>query len=179
MYPFQSEAAQAGCATNASDELAPDLTVAPVPPPSPRLLAVAGAALLRQLVRGHHALLRQSEIAHLFDGDEAADEAAVARAADLVVEHCGGPPATAGAQRAFSTAFTVDEAGRAVWLGCLWQALADSSLPAVLREEYWTWMEALSIRMLDRHSLRGPPRRYPFAQVRIGARPRGFAMCPR
>lgn len=173
MYPFQSDASSG--ATDAVHD--PDFP--PVPRPSPRVLAVAGAALLRQLVRDHYDLLRQSEIGHLLghlpDSGEARYEAAVARAADDVVESCGGPPATGEAQ----AAFTLDEAGRAIWLGCLWQALADSPLPAALREEYWSWMEALSIRMLDRHTVRGQPRRYPFARVRIGARPRGFAMCPR
>jgi hemoglobin len=61
--------------------------------------------------------------------------------------------------------FTIDEAAREVWLRELWLAFDDVGFPAQLRREYWEWVEAFSIRMINRRTRRAQPRRFPFADM--------------
>lgn len=139
--------------------------------PTARVLDIAGADRLRQLVRRHHALLRESVIGHLFATDDAAFAALVERIADYVVEICGGPAEftpvhgnTSMRTRHFP--FTIDEAGRETWLEKLLQAMDETSLPQELHEEYWTWMEAFTIRMINRRTTKAQPLRLPYALAR-------------
>lgn len=132
--------------------------------PTPRMLAMAGDAGLRALVRRHHELLRHSEIAELFATPDDEFSRLVELIADYIVETCGGP---ANYSQSRGTAcmrtrhfpFSIDERGREVWLKKLYQAMADTGLPVELREEYWTWMESFSIRMINRRTTKDQPLR--------------------
>jgi hemoglobin len=61
--------------------------------------------------------------------------------------------------------FTIDEAARDIWLRQLWWAFDDVGFPSQIREEYWNWVEAFSIRMINRRTQRAQPQRYPFREV--------------
>ena len=152
-------------------ERAGEMELPAVPFPSTRVLAVAGAQGLRTLVRRHHQLLRGSSIGHLFSQDEAAFAALVARVEDYVLEVCGA--AAEFSQTEGSTCmrtrhfpFSIDEAARDIWLSCLWQALYDVGFAGEIREEYWDWMEAFSVRMVNRRTTKAQPLRIPYAAAK-------------
>jgi hemoglobin len=139
--------------------------------PSARVLTVAGSAGLRRLVSHHHALLQQSVIGHLFAADDAAFAALVERIADYIVEVCGGPALFTPAHgntcmRTRHFPFTIDEAGREIWLEKLLRAMEETEFPEELHEEYWTWMEAFTIRMINRRTTKTQPVRLPYALAR-------------
>jgi hemoglobin len=145
-----------------------DLDFPPVPFPSRRLFEVAGEAGIRALVERHYARMRVSAIAPMFPPDETGFRAAVERALAFSLEACGGPAAYTGMRpdttcmRTRHFPFVIDEAARSVWLRELWFAFGESGFPAELRAEYWDWVEAMSIRMINRRTQKGQPPRIPF-----------------
>ena len=44
-------------------------------------------------------------------------------------------------------------------------AFDDVGIPVEVRQEYWDWAEAFSIRMINRRTERAPLRRYPFPDL--------------
>ena len=138
-----------------------------VPFPSRRIFDIAGEQCLRDLVRKHHDNLRQSDIRRMFPEAGAQFEDLVERVADYVVEACGGPPRFTpvhgnACMRARHYPFTIDEKAREIWLQCLWHAFDTADFPKSLRREYWDWMEAFSVRMINRRTMRAQPTRVPF-----------------
>ena len=161
---------QAGRTVDAATEL----ILPPVTYPSPKVLAVAGEEKLRQAVRRHHALLQASPIADLFVKDPWEFARLAERVADFFVEACGGKPAyseqhgsTCMRTRHFT--FSIDESAREIWLELLFHALADVDFPQEVREEYWNWLEAFSVRMINRRTMKAQPARIPWvlAQLRF------------
>jgi len=138
--------------------------------PGPAILAGLGAEGLRRLVRHHHALLRSSRIGHLFTPDPEQFAILVERIADYVVETCGGPEDFSQAHgntcmRTRHFPFSIDEQAREAWLEKLLQAMCDTDFPQALRQEYWTWMEAFSIRMINRRTTKAQPLRLSYAEA--------------
>lgn len=147
-----------------------DVDFPEVPFPSARVLATAGADGLRTLVLRHHTRLRQSEIGHLFATDDTQFAKLVGHIADYVIETCGGPQKFteergAGCMRTRHLPFTIDERGREVWLENLFHAMEETGFPLVLREEYWNWLEAMSIRMINRRRTKAQPMRISWAEA--------------
>jgi hemoglobin len=141
-----------------------------VPFPSERVLHAAGAERIRALVLRHHARLRTSEIGKLFPRDQAEFAALAEKAATFAIEACGGPSSYSDARghtcmRTRHLPFTIDERARAVWLSALWQAFDDVGFPHEVREEYWAWVEAMSIRMINRRRTRAQPARHAYADM--------------
>ena len=141
-----------------------------VPFPSKRVFAVAGEAKLRALVARHHERLLATPIAGLYPSDPERFAHAVTKAADYAVEATGGPAAftpvngnTCMRTRHFP--FTIDEAAREIWLGQLWLSFDEVGFPAEVREEYWNWQEAMSIRMINRRTTKAAPRRVSYAEA--------------
>ena len=80
--------------------------------------------------------------------------------------------------------FAIDEAARAVWLAQLLSAMDDVGFPDELRLEFWNWLEAMSIHLINAPALRAQPVRYPLAEAPIALFPfmairRRSVMCPR
>jgi hemoglobin len=141
-----------------------DLDFPPVPFPTRRVLQRAGEATLRTLVARQHQRLLATPIAHLFPRDPAGFAQAIQRSADFVVQACGGSDdythrRGATCMRTRHLPFTIDEAGREHWLMALWWAFDDVAFPADVREELWNWLEAMSIRMVNRRTQRAQPER--------------------
>lgn len=149
-------------------EASHDLDFPPVTFPSSRMIGDVGEAKLREVVRRHHELLRSSAIAGMFASDDAEFAALVERVGDFVVESCGGP-ATFSAQngttcmRTRHFPFSIDESAREVWLDLLFQAMVDTGFPEMAREDYWNWLEAMSIRMINRRTSKAQAVRVSFA----------------
>lgn len=153
-----------------------DLDLPEVQFPSARVLATVGETGLRELVFHHHGRLRHSEIGHMFDVPDAQFEKLCGLIADFVVETCGGPrnyTATRGGGciRTRHFPFSVDERSREVWIEHLFIAMHETGFPAELREEWWTWLEAMSVRMINRRTMKAQPVRITWAeaQARYGA----------
>lgn len=166
-----------------------DLEFPPVPMPTRRVFDVAGETGLRALVARHHERLRDSPVGHLFPFDGQRFEDGIRRAGDFTVEKSGGPvdyapPDGRVCMRTRHFAFTIDEHGRDVWLAQLLLAFDDVDFPREVREEFWNWVEAMSIRMINRRTTKASPTRYPYADARralahLFANRRRPVMCPR
>jgi hemoglobin len=148
----------------------PELGAPRVPFPSRRIFEVAGEQTLRALVLRHHQRLSESALRGLFPADEGDFIAGVTRAADYVVETCGGPNYFTSrygkaCMRKRHYPFAIDEAAREIWLHHLSLAFDDVGVPTEVRQEYWNWAEAFSIRMINRRTERVAPRRYAFADL--------------
>lgn len=142
----------------------------PVPFPSKRVFAIAGEARLRELVRRHHERLLTTPVANLFPSDPRRFAAGVEKTADFIVEATGGPPLFTSkfghtCMRTRHFPFTIDEQAREVWLAQLLLTFADVSFPEEIVEEYWDWVESLSIRVINRRTMRDDPKRYPLAEA--------------
>lgn len=153
-----------------------DLIFPASPPPAAAALANFGEEALRELVRHHHALLRQSSIGDLFPRDQKRFDAVVEHIAEFVVNSTFGRPEGVGARgltwfRSRHLPLTIDETARNVWLGALLTAFDDVDCPAAARLEFWNWVEALSIRAITRRTMVGQPRRYPLAEAHEALRP--------
>ena len=136
--------------------------------PSPRVLDVAGEQALRQLTRRHHHLLAAGPLAPLFPADPESFSHLLGKIADFFVEACGGPALYTeqqgrGCMRTRHFPITVDERAREIWLEALYQAMVLEAFPVQLREEYWTWLEAFSVRMINRRTMKAQPERIPYA----------------
>jgi hemoglobin len=163
--------AKAGRTVDASTDLVLPAVTFPA-----RVLEVAGEEKLRQAVRRHHQRLLATPIAALFPADEAQFAVLVERVADFFVEACGGDSGYTErngkmCMRTRHFPFTVDEASREIWLEQLFLTLDEVDFPVEVRDEYWTWLEAFSVRMINRRTMRGQPARIPYvaAQSRFGA----------
>lgn len=171
------------------EEQSIELAFPPVPLPSRRVFATAGETMLRALVKRHYERLRDSSIGHLFPLNQEQFSAGLARTADFIVEATGGPPRFTPlhghvCMRTRHFPFTIDEAARDVWLAQMLLAIDDVGFPPEIRLEFWNWVEALSIRMINRRTMDAAPRRYPYAEAPITLSPymttrRRPIMCPR
>jgi hemoglobin len=153
-----------------------DLAFPPIPIPSPSVLAAAGEPLLRALIKCQHERLRNSSIGNLFPADPDAFSSIVERIATFVVETISGSPRIAQPHgptwfRARHLPMTIDETARNVWLAAMLFAFDDVGFPEEARLEFWNWVEALSIRAINRRTMIGQPRRYPLTEALTALRP--------
>ena len=156
-------------------EATTDMEFPAIPFPSARVFEVAGEFHLRHLVRRHHCLLQRSEIGHLFTQEEALVSPLVERIADYVVEACGGPDSYSKLNESYCMRtrhfqFFINETAREIWLATLYQAMQDTAFPETVRKEYWNWLEAFSVRMINRRTVKTQPERisYEVATSRFG-----------
>ncbi|MDR2689693.1 MAG: hypothetical protein LBB76_08050 [Azoarcus sp.] len=140
-------------------------------PPS-GFIAEVGETALRALVLRHHTLLRQhAEIGHLFARDDKVFAERVAKIADYIVEACGGPSAYSDAEgsdvciRTRHFPFEIDERAREIWLEKLFVALGETQFSLLAKQTYWTWLEAMSIRMINRRHAKAQPTRIGFDEA--------------
>lgn len=147
-----------------------DMALPEVQFPSRRVLEIAGADGLRKLVFRHHGRLRESSIGHLFTMPDEQFLALCGVIADFVVETCGGPQKFTEARgtacmRTRHFPFSIDEGSREVWIEELYHAMQETGFPAELHEEYWTWLEAMSVRMINRRTTKAQPVRISWAEA--------------
>ncbi|MDR2364369.1 MAG: hypothetical protein LBD68_00730 [Zoogloeaceae bacterium] len=142
--------------------------------PTHALFAEIGEEKLRALVFRHHSLLREdAEIGHLFATDDAVFAKRMQVISAFFVEACGGPAAYSATEgdnvciRTRHFPFEIDERAREIWLEKLYIALGESGLSEEMREMYWTWLEAMSIRMINRRRTKTQPLRFPWGEARV------------
>ncbi len=139
--------------------------------PTRRVGEVAGFDRIRDLVLRHHDLIWSSPLRPIFGEDETHFRMAAERTARFHVEVCGGEKSYTSERgqprlRSRHFPFTITEKDRELWLELYIQALIEVRFPGEVIEEYWQWIESLSIRMINRRTTFEPPRRFPFASVR-------------
>jgi hemoglobin len=163
--PFQPAGETAHTAEAKIDFVYPE-----VPFPSNALHKRWGEANIRQMVRYHHALLRKSVIGALFPSDDAAFASATEKTADFFVEALGGdrhytPVHGHPALRMRHFHITIDEKGREIWLMMYKKTINDLKMPSACIEEFWNWIEPLSIRMINRRTTVTGIARYPYESI--------------
>ncbi len=166
-----------------------DLDFPPVPYPSCKVFSGAGEPMLQRLAQRHYERLVDSCIGHLFPLAQERRAAGVSRTADFFIEATGGPARFTTSHghtnlRTRHFPFTIDEAARDVWLAQMLLTFDDVGFPDEFRLEFWNWIEALSIRMINRRTMSAKARRYPLAEASITLSPymttgRRPFMCPR
>lgn len=125
--------------------------------PSNQLFLSWGEENIRKMVAYHHNLLRKSAIGDLFPKDNAKFEFATAKTADFFVEALGGGKEFSSkyghpALRMRHFQMTIDEKAREIWLMMYKKTIKDVKMPDEFVEEFWNWIEALSIRMINRRT---------------------------
>lgn len=136
--------------------------------PSNKIYLQWGEKNIRTMVLHHHKLLRKSSVGNLFPKDNEKFEFATKKTADFFVEALGGGKiytAVHGhpALRMRHFHMTVDEKAREIWLMMYKKTIKDLAMPNELREEFWNWIEALSIRMINRRTTVDEIERFPYS----------------
>jgi hemoglobin len=162
--PFEGAGAQPRTADAKVDFVYPEVTF-----PSDELYRVWGEANIRKMVRHHHGLLRKTVLGAMFPADDAAFEAATEKAADFFVEALGGAKRFTEAHghpalRLRHMHLVIDENARDIWLMMYRKTMLECAMPSECTEAFWNWIEALSIRMINRRTTVEPIVRYPFGQ---------------
>lgn len=138
--------------------------------PSNKLFKEWGEENIKNMVRYHHNLLRKSAIGNLFPDNDKAFDFATKKTAEFFVEALGGDKVYTSvhghpALRARHFHIPIDEKGRDIWLMMYKKTIKDLSMPSELIEEFWTWIEALSIRMINRRTMIMDIERFPYTKI--------------
>jgi hemoglobin len=147
-----------------------DLVFPEVVFPTSRVALVAGVEKVRELVVEHHRLIWHSPLQPIFGNNEKHFWKAVELTADFHGEVCGGPKLYTERRghphlRERHFPFTIREKDREIWLDLYVQALRNVAFPLEVAEEYWQWVESLSIRMINRRSTFAEPLRVPYGAI--------------
>lgn len=162
--PFEGAGVQPRTVDAKIDFVYPEVTF-----PDDALYREWGEEKIRAMVRHHHTLLRKTVLGKMFPEDDGAFEAATEKAADFFVEALGGEKHFSSAHghpalRMRHLHLEVDEKARDIWLMMYRKTLSELAMPDHLAEPFWTWIEALSIRMINRRTTVEPIRRYLYGQ---------------
>jgi len=122
--------------------------------PDKEFLNQLGEQEIRKLVSDHYNLVRKSKINHLFPKDDAEFEQAKLNSSDFIIQILGGHPyfnehrgKPMLAQRHKPFKITVE--ARIVWLECYAEVLATICLNEELIQNYWHYLNLLSMRMVN------------------------------
>ncbi|MFZ3053942.1 MAG: globin [Sulfuricurvum sp.] len=147
-----------------------DFVYSEVPFPTHALYKTWGEENIRAMVRYHHGLLRKSTIGDLFPADDALFAFATGKTADFFVEALGGEQAYTPvhghpALRMRHFHITIDEKGREIWLMMYKKTINDLAMPSECIEEFWNWIEPLSIRMINRRTTVASVERHSYSSI--------------
>lgn len=138
--------------------------------PSNKTYLALGEAKIREVVKAHHVLIRTSKIGHLYPEDDATFEVATQKIEDFFVQMLGGKDLYTSKEghprlRDRHFPFEVTETGRDIWLMCFRKALKQTLVPKEFLPEIWDWVEALSIRLINRRTSMEMVKRYPYESI--------------
>lgn len=148
-----------------------DLIYPSVPFPSNKIFKALGEEKIRAMVWHHHKLLKKTKVGQLFPANEEAFNMAVNKSADFFVEMLGGDEVFTSVHgephlRMRHFKIPIDENDREIWLGMFKKTLKDVEFPHANIEEFWNWIEPLSIRMINRRTTMQAINRHPWSQVK-------------
>ena len=129
----------------------------PVTKPIPEFFIEVGEEGMRALVTKHYALIKTSDIAHLFPMNEKDFEKAIRNAADFFIQICGGPDyfnQNRGAPMMINrhARFRIDAKAREVWLELykpLLQELKEQGVTEKSILSFWHYLDIFSLWMIN------------------------------
>ncbi len=125
--------------------------------PSNRIFKTMGESAIREMVWHHHELLLKTKVGKLFPANEEAFKMVVDKTADFFVEALGGDDVFTTLHgepklRVRHFKIPIDENDREIWLSVYKKTLKEINFPKQHLEEFWNWIEPLSIRMINRRT---------------------------
>lgn len=134
-----------------------DIIFPAVPFPSNKIFKALGEEKIRAMVWHHHQLLLKTKVGKLFPANEEAFKMAIDKSADFFVEALGGSDVFTSVHgephlRMRHFKIPIDENDREIWLGMYKKTLKETEFPREHLEEFWNWIEPLSIRMINRRT---------------------------
>lgn len=140
--------------------------------PSNKIFKAIGQEKIREMVWHHHELLLKTKVGRLFPANEEAFKMAVDKSADFFVEALGGGDIFTSIHgepklRARHFKIPIDENDREIWLSMYKKTLKEIEFPREHLEEFWNWIEPLSIRMINRRTSMQNIKRHYWNNVRI------------
>lgn len=134
-----------------------DIIFPAVPFPSNKIFKALGEEKIREMVWHHHQLLLKTKVGKIFPANEEALKMAIDKSADFFVEALGGGDTFTSVHgephlRMRHFKVPIDENDREIWLAMYKKTLKEVAFPSELLEEFWNWIEPLSIRMINRRT---------------------------
>lgn len=142
-----------------------DIIYPSVPFPSNKIYKTLGAEGIRDMVEHHHHLLLKTNIKTLFPQHPEALKLVIDRSVDFFVEALGGGAVFTSQHgephlRMRHFKIPIAENDREIWLAMYKKTLKELEFPKELLEEFWNWIEPLSIRMINRRTNMNPIARH-------------------
>ena len=126
----------------------------PYKSPSPEFFkAVGGAEGMQKLMYHFYDIIYESDIQNFFPQDRAEFDKVKVKNTKFFVQLCGGPKVYEEESGGMDLDefmirvhddFTITEASRMEWLGCMRQALNDHDLDEEVKQDFWNYVEAFS-----------------------------------
>ena len=115
-------------------------------------------------------MIRTSKLASFYPQEDKAFEKAAKTIEDFFVQMLGGKDLYTSVQghpklRERHFLFEITETGRDIWLMCFRKALKKTAFPKELLPEIWNWVEALSMRLVNRRTTMDDMKRYPYDSI--------------
>jgi hemoglobin len=134
-----------------------DIIFPSVPFPSNKVFKALGEEKIREMVWHHHQLLLKTKVGKIFPANEEALKMAIDKSADFFVEALGGGDTFTSVHvephlRMRHFKVPIDENDREIWLAMYKKTLKEVAFPKEHLEEFWNWIEPLSIRMINRRT---------------------------
>lgn len=134
-----------------------DIIFPPVPFPSNKVYKALGEMKIREMVTHHHELLLKTKVGKLFPAHPEALKMVIDKSADFFVEALGGGDVFTSVHgephlRMRHFKIPIDENDREIWLAMYKKTLKEIAFPQEHLEEFWNWIEPLSIRMINRRT---------------------------
>lgn len=147
-----------------------DIIFPPVPFPSNKIFKALGEEKIRAMVWHHHTLLLKTKVGDLFPRNEEALKMAIDKSADFFVEALGGDETFTSQHgephlRMRHFKIPIDENDREIWLAMYKKTLKEITFPKEHLQEFWNWIEPLSIRMINRRTNMEAIKRHPWSDV--------------
>lgn len=148
-----------------------DIIYPPVPFPSNKIFKAIGEMKIREMVWHHHNLLKKTKVGQLFPTNEEAFKMAIDKSADLFVEALGGDAIFTKQHGGFHLRMRhfkipIDENDREIWIAMYKKTLKEIDFPKEHLEEFWNWIEPLSIRMINRRTTMEAIKRHHWSEVK-------------
>ena len=150
-----------------------DIIYPPVPFPSNKIYKALGEMKIREMVDYHHRLLLKTKVGKLFPTHEDALKMVIDKSADFFVEALGGGEVFTSVHgephlRMRHFKIPIDENDREIWLAMYKKTLKEIAFPKEHLEEFWNWIEPLSIRMINRRTNMDSIKRHYWSELKNG-----------
>ena len=137
--------------------------------PSLRFIQHVGREKLTKIVLHHYGLLRHIASLNFYANEYQPFMEEVTKISHFMLEALGCNDSYSkeyGLNDSMTQPFTITSKGRDVWLTMFLQTLKEMQFPEKYLQEFWTWIELFSLRLLDTSVLETLPKRYTFDTIK-------------